>query len=193
MAIALVLTGGRASRFGGADKTLVEIAGIPSRDRVLAACAGHRRILIGPETPGHPLPENVLRLREDPPYAGPVAGIACAQKHFTADDAVLLLGGDMPLISPAVLDSLLPVDRVPRMLVDCNGRRQFLCAAWPGQLLHESLHRLQPHAGASLKALYRTAEEIAGECELVPSESESADLDTPEDLLRVKQMLDTNT
>ena len=193
MAIALVLTGGRASRFGGVDKTLAEIAGVPSRDRVLAACAGHRRILVGPETPGYPLPQDVLRLREDPPYAGPVAGVACAQEHFSDEDTVLLLGGDMPLISPEAILSLLPAETVPRMLVDPNGRRQFLCAAWPGYLLRKALKRLQPHEGASLKSLYRVAEEIAGECELVSSQSESADLDTPEDLARVRQILDTNT
>ncbi|MBV7411568.1 NTP transferase domain-containing protein [Dermabacteraceae bacterium TAE3-ERU27] len=193
MAIALVLTGGRATRFGGVDKTLAEIAGIPSRDRVLAACIGHRRILVGPETPDHPLPQDVLRLQEDPPYAGPVAGVACAQEYFGNEDTVLLLGGDMPLIASKVLDSLLPVGEVPRMLVDRSGRRQFLCAAWPGRLLHEALARIHPHEGASLKSLYRVAEEIAGECELVASDSESADLDTPEDLARVRQIVDTKT
>jgi len=76
----IVLAGGRGSRLGGAVKPAVEVAGRTLLSRVLDARTLARRVVIvgpvsarvaaGPEASG------VLWALEDPPFGGPVAGIA---------------------------------------------------------------------------------------------------------------------
>ena len=76
----IVLAGGRGSRLGGTVKPAVDVAGRTLLSRVLDARALARRVVVvgpasahaavGPETTG------VLWTLEDPPFGGPVAGIA---------------------------------------------------------------------------------------------------------------------
>ncbi|MDY7543501.1 MULTISPECIES: molybdenum cofactor guanylyltransferase [unclassified Cryobacterium] len=76
----IVLAGGRGSRLGGAVKPAVEVAGRTLLSRVLDARTLARRVVIvgpasarsaaGPEATG------ALWALEDPPFGGPVAGIA---------------------------------------------------------------------------------------------------------------------
>ena len=73
---AVILAGGRASRLGGASKPDVRVGGRRLLERVLAAtvAAGVRRtVVVGPS--GLVAPP-VLSALEDPPFGGPVAGIA---------------------------------------------------------------------------------------------------------------------
>ena len=79
---AIVVAGGRSSRLGGSPKALMR----PDRDGAPALVRGavdaliglglpaHRIAVVGPE--GLPLPDGVLRTREDPPFSGPAAALA---------------------------------------------------------------------------------------------------------------------
>lgn len=79
---AIVVAGGRSSRLGGSPKALMR----PDRDGAPVLVRGtvealiglglpaHRIAVVGPE--GLPLPDGVLRTREDPPFSGPAAALA---------------------------------------------------------------------------------------------------------------------
>lgn len=118
---AIVLAGGRASRLGG-DKPNVHVGGRRLLDHVLGATTGARRVVVvGPDdllAGGR-----VSLVREDPPFGGPVAGLAAglaqlAELSDAGTDAdagadagatsepVLLLACDVPLAPRLVPDLL---------------------------------------------------------------------------------------
>ncbi|GAB3162627.1 hypothetical protein GCM10027059_15680 [Myceligenerans halotolerans] len=81
---AIVLAGGRASRLGGATKPGLLSGGVPLLHLALDAAQGARRIaVVGPDDlagviAAHPAAPRTVLTREDPPFGGPVAGIAAA-------------------------------------------------------------------------------------------------------------------
>ena len=89
---ALILAGGQGRRLGGRDKAALPVAGRTLLDRVLAACTGAEQVvLVGPG----PAPDGVLRVQEDPPGGGPVAGIVAGLAQV-ASAWVLVLAVDQP-------------------------------------------------------------------------------------------------
>ena len=62
---AVVLAGGRAARLGGRAKPQLEVGGRTMLDTVLRAVEdAERRVVVGPP---QPLPDDVVRVREQPP------------------------------------------------------------------------------------------------------------------------------
>lgn len=109
---ALIIAGGRGERLAASApgtvpvKPLLEDAtGRRLIDRVLDACADAERIVVAAEMP---LPDDVTRVREDPPLAGPAAGIAAGVAAIPADYTgdVLVLPADLadPASVVAALD-----------------------------------------------------------------------------------------
>ncbi|WP_292715989.1 NTP transferase domain-containing protein [Microbacterium sp. 13-71-7] len=110
---ALVLVGGRARRFGGAAKPLVELGGSTPWERTLVAlreCGVAPVVAAGPgwgdAGPGEGrAPTGVAAtvpvgwVREDPPFGGPVAAIAAGLPALAGTEWALLLAGD--LVHPA--------------------------------------------------------------------------------------------
>lgn len=95
----LVLAGGRGRRLGGVSKADVVLGGRRLLERVLEARADcGTAIVVALEEVE--VPDGVLRTLEDPPDGGPVAGIAAGLRVLAAEDApeqaVLVLGCDMP-------------------------------------------------------------------------------------------------
>lgn len=109
---AVILSGGRSSRLGSVPKS-----GLIYRDQTLlegtlSAVAGRTRqvVVVGDVNQGD-LPAGVLASREDPPFAGPVCGIAAgvdtlASHNDQRSEYLLVLACDMPGIKSAV-DSLI--------------------------------------------------------------------------------------
>ena len=157
---AVVLAGGAASRLGGADKAMVDVAGSPLLSHVLAALATagvDRPIVVGPRrTLGGPQPR---WCREDPPGGGPVAGLAAALPLLTGE-IVLVLGTDLPSIGPALrpLSDACAGRRVA-VLVDGSGRFNYVAAAWPRTMLAAALSGA-PAAGRSLRSVYAGLEVV---------------------------------
>lgn len=143
---AIILSGGRSSRFGGVHKPGVELGGTSVISRILTAVrtadpaaevwvAGPTEGLSETET------ESVRSVREEPVFAGPLAGIAAAASAMersvgdaepssgdaeteagdtepssgdtepAEDDVTLVLAGDMPLITAGHLGELVDVCR----------------------------------------------------------------------------------
>jgi molybdopterin-guanine dinucleotide biosynthesis protein A len=108
----IVLAGGRASRFG-IDKLAVPIAGRPLLHHAILAVASvvdEIVVVIGPDGASPRLPTEAaggVRVVRDAvadggPLVGLVAGLAAARGPLA-----LLVGGDQPSLSPAVLAELL--------------------------------------------------------------------------------------
>ena len=112
MTAAIVLAGGRASRFG-ADKLAAPLAdGRSVLNHAVAAVSAVASSVIVVLAPGterpFDLPEGVVAVRDPERYAGPLAGLAVGLAA-TAAEIVIVVGGDMPVLDPAVLRLLIDV------------------------------------------------------------------------------------
>jgi molybdopterin-guanine dinucleotide biosynthesis protein A len=148
---AIVLAGGRASRLDGVDKPQLMIGGQSLLDRVVDAVADAGHIIV--VGPAQPVSRDVVLCQEEPPGGGPVAALATALP-LTEADVVLVLAADLPGIAPAVpalLDAL-PAHGAA-LLVDANGRRNHLAAAWRRSELADALAAVGEPAGAAMRAL----------------------------------------
>jgi molybdopterin-guanine dinucleotide biosynthesis protein A len=132
---AIVVAGGRSSRLGtGADKTRLQVEGVPLLDRVLTAVADAKhRVVVGKP---RPVAVPVRWAREEPTGGGPAAAVV-AGLELVAAPIVVLLAGDLPRLAGATVRRLLdattagagadPFDGA--ILVDSGGRRQHLTCA----------------------------------------------------------------
>lgn len=125
----VVLAGGRGARMGGADKGLVEVAGRPMIEHVLAALGPQAAALAVNANRnaheyaryGHP----VLPDRLDG-FQGPLAGMASALES-AATRLVLVVPCDSPLVSPAL---------GPRLHAALVEREANVAVAHDGERLH---------------------------------------------------------
>ena len=125
---AVVLAGGRSSRFGR-DKLAEPIAGEPLLSRTIAALgpvASDMVVVAGPDS-SRVLPAGIRLVRDRVAYGGPlvavVTGLAAARHG-----SVVVVGGDMPWLCAGVLllmvESLIPAHEAAALQFD--GRRQQL-------------------------------------------------------------------
>jgi molybdopterin-guanine dinucleotide biosynthesis protein A len=124
---AVILAGGQSSRFGR-DKLAEPIDGRPLLTLAIDAVrpvVDEILVVAGPDgSPDHP---DDARLVHDPrPFQGPLAGAAAGLAATTAD-LVLIVGGDMPGLVPAVLARLvagLADATVDAVVLDADGTRR---------------------------------------------------------------------
>lgn len=182
---AIILAGGRAGRLGGASKPDLVVGGRRLLETAIAAARsiGCREVVVvGPHTLDAP---GCLVVREDPPFGGPVAGLAAglAALEERAND-VLVLACDMPDAGAAALR--LTAARVdnPRSdgvcLVDETGREQWLAAIYSRSALARAFDALGDDvAGASMRRLAASVDLIT-----VAGGDTTHDIDTWDDLSR---------
>ena len=190
---AIVLAGGRSSRFGS-DKARLALDGVTMVDRTVAAArlADPRHVVVVAD-PELPVAGPVLRTRETPPYAGPTAGVVAglralagpATTYDIADDSwVLLLGCDTPRVAEAV-QTLLAHDVAPDaggVLLVHEGRPQWLLGRYRRGPLLRAADRLGDPTDRALRHLL-------GDLHLersTPPDDRAADFDTPADLHRLR-------
>jgi molybdopterin-guanine dinucleotide biosynthesis protein A len=183
---AIVLTGGSAVRFQGADKASMEIAGLTMLEHVLGALAEVPDVVVVGEEVLTSRP--VTFVREDPPGGGPAAGVLAGLSGFPRPPRLLVvLAVDMPMVTTATVGRLLlSTDEDGALLVDEDGRRQYLCAIYSGAALARAAPPLEEQHGMSMRSLaagLRLAE--------VPALSwEARDVDTWADLTELRERLD---
>jgi molybdenum cofactor guanylyltransferase len=125
----IVLAGGRSARFGR-DKLAEPIGDRPLLQLAIVAMETVASDVIVVAPPGVDLPIRVpVRLvHDEAPYEGPLAG--CLTGLTAArEPLVLVAGGDMPSLEPAVLDFLvraLEASSADAALLDYRGRWQQL-------------------------------------------------------------------
>lgn len=205
---AVVLAGGRGRRMGGADKAALRLGAERLVDRAVAAArnAGAARVVVvGPASAGA---SGALAVREDPPFSGPLAGLAAGLRALDAPalagarDAslgepprpewVLLLACD--LADPAAVCSAL-VSALSRaraegrlrdglLLEDPDGRAQWLAGVYRVAALRAGLDDVgETLADRPLRLAFARAELIRHPA----AAGITADIDTPEDLERARR------
>ena len=181
---AVVLAGGAAARFGGADKPGLDLDGRALLAHVLDAVAtAERRVVVGPP---RDVPPGVLVCREVPPGGGPVAALAAGIVHTNAS-SVVVLAADLPWIGPAVdrLLAGLEADNIEAaILVDRNGRLNPLAAAWRRSTLLAALAR-EPPTGRAMRRLLAGVPLML----ILDEDGWSFDCDTQADLDRARTWL----
>jgi len=114
MLTAVVVAGGRSTRFGEADKAVADLGGVPmvrrvadrlvdTVDALVVNCRADQRAAIEEALADYPLP---VRYAVDPdPDEGPMAGIRTGLRSVESEYA-FVCACDMPFVDPAVVDLL---------------------------------------------------------------------------------------
>lgn len=199
-ALGIVLSGGRGSRLGGADKGAIEVGGSTLLDRAVAAAADERPARVVVVGPSAPSAGGVAALGggdaewrttvESPRFGGPAVALAAGVRELLAwagsgadalaadrDAWVTVLACDLP--NPAAAVAVLDehgagVDDDGVVLQDDDGRAQWLTARYRLPALVEAVADVRPDD--SLRAL------VGGlDLALVAAGDAVHDIDTPED------------
>ncbi|WP_198416089.1 molybdenum cofactor guanylyltransferase [Cryobacterium suzukii] len=198
----IVLAGGRGSRLGGALKPAVEVAGRTLLSRVLdARPVARNAVVVGPPAArpaaGERSSDALIWALEDPPFGGPVAGIAAGLRALeTTSDApadwVLVLACDLPWGADAarlLVAAASALDTVGEQtvgeqtegvhLTDDTGHAQWLAGIYRTPALRAAANRLGDRVnGASMRELLAGLN-LAG---LLDDSEAGADVDTWEDV-----------
>lgn len=123
----IVLAGGRSSRYGR-DKLAEPIDDRPLLHLAIDALAGvtSEVIVVAPPDVDPPLPAGPRLVHDETPYEGPLAGTMTGLVA-AREPLVLVVGGDMPSLEPAVLALLvraLEASSADAALLEQRGRRQ---------------------------------------------------------------------
>ncbi len=192
---AVVLAGGRSARLDGTSKAGLVVDGARLLDRALAASARARRVVVvGPPeladalpvpgpTSGYVGPTPGLT-REDPPFGGPVAGLAAGLRALPDPGApwVLLLAVDVPRAARAIalLERAVSREPVEGAYLVRDRRAQWLVGLYRRAALDAALDGIETD-GAPMKRLVG-----ALPCAEVPDPAGwSDDIDTPADAARL--------
>jgi molybdopterin-guanine dinucleotide biosynthesis protein A len=199
---AVVLAGGRARRMAGdVAKPARTVGGVSMLARVLAAVpAAKPRVVVGPASLADLVPPGVGLTSEEPPGAGPVAATAAGLARLDPPTGIVaLLAADLPLLSTVILDALRDAlddghdtGLDGAVLLDAEGRVQWLCGVWRTAALHTRLATLTggtgPAALAGLSMRQLLGELAAARVPLPAAATEWFDCDTEEDLRRAEEL-----
>lgn len=195
-ATGIVLAGGRSSRFGR-DKLAVPIEGVPLIHHpvlALAAVCSEVVVVLAPDAPEPSMPTGtgvpVRFVRDQESFGGPLIGILAGLEH-AAGSLALLVGGDMPLLDPALLQLLLrrlAAGESEALALVYQRRRQQLPCALRSQAALPVARRLVAVGERSIEVLLRnlrTGE--VDEADWRPLDADAVslrDVDRPEDVRR---------
>lgn len=180
---AVIVAGGRATRLAGTNKPEWVHAGHRLLDDALAAAAGASRTVVVGDVE---VPDGVLLTREDPPFGGPVAGIAAGLESLSQATTeprppwVLLLASDLPHAERAVrrLFDFDPGEHDGSLLIDAEGRPQWLIGCYRLSAVTARLAR--PDRPSSLYGLLEPLNLLG----VLTSAEITADIDTKADAAR---------
>ncbi|WP_395725817.1 molybdenum cofactor guanylyltransferase [Nakamurella sp.] len=190
-AAAIVLAGGGGRRLGGVDKPALRIGDRTLLEVALGAVDGVPTVLVGP---ARAVPAGVVVVREDPPGGGPAAAVAAGVAGLPGDlppDApVAVLAADLPALDVAAISRLCAAlssrsaGQHGAVLVDGQGRRQWLIGVWRLGPLAAAVRQRTDWHGASLRELLGPLHptEVRG------YEAAADDVDTPDDLRRLGEV-----
>jgi len=180
---AVVLTGGGAVRLGGADKASIEIGGLTLLEHALGAMLDINEVVVVGESV--PTTRPVTFTREDPADGGPAAGVLAGLRAFARrPDLLVVLAVDMPLVTSATIRRLTEASGPDgAVLVDADGRVQYLCAAYRVEAIDRERPSYEEEHGLAMRDLVRGMD-----LENVPAFGpETRDVDTWADLLALRE------
>jgi molybdopterin-guanine dinucleotide biosynthesis protein A len=188
---AAILAGGQGRRLGGVQKPLLEVGGRTVLERTVAAVAplAGALFLVGDPALLGGLGHRVVADRR--PGQGPLAGLEAALAESPAE-TLLLLGGDMPFLTTALLERLL--GEAPGADVVCMaGERGLepLCARYHRRLLGQ-VTALLDGGERSVQALLEALAGSAALAALPPRDARErlalTNLNTADDLARARAL-----
>lgn len=191
---AVVLAGGRSSRFGS-DKLSAVVDGRPLLERALSAVAAVTPTIILVVAPGGEAavpPHLTARttVAHDPvAFGGPLVGLVAALE-ICVTPLVVVVGGDMPRLVPEVLRRLTAAlgAGVSAATLEVPGRTQPLPIALDVAAARRSAGTVLEHGGRSLRDLLRDLDAVAIPAaawrSLDPAGDTIADVDRPSDVDR---------
>ncbi len=182
----VVLSGGTAARFQGADKASMEVGGATLLEHVLGALADVPEVVVVGEELVTSRP--VTFVREDPVGGGPAAGLLAGLTGFPRPPRwAVVLAVDMPMVTTDTVRRLqLACLGDGALLVDEDGRRQYLCGIYRTEALKSAAPAYEQQHGLSMRALVSDLDLAE-----VPALAwESRDVDTWEDLTALRERLD---
>ena len=153
-----ILAGGRGERLGGVEKGLLRVEGRTIIERQLELAAGLAEVLLITPRPG-PYTGLPLRLISgELPGRGPGAGLVAALAASTTP-WVLMLGCDMPFVTPKVVELLAAERRegVEVIRFEVGGCSQPLLALYRASLAPALSMQLEAGDAPGLLALSRSA------------------------------------
>ena len=169
----IVLAGGRGARMGGLDKAQVTLDGVRLVDHLLSSLTGIPVVVVSPQ-----LALNVPVVSEDPPFGGPVAGVAAGFRALDSPDLVGVLSVDAPdsaAMLPVLVDALSADPHADVAVVRAaDGHIQPLCAVWRAAGLDRALEQLGTVRDQAAKKLLRAASRVVE----VPGDGAERDYDT---------------
>jgi molybdopterin-guanine dinucleotide biosynthesis protein A len=187
---AIVLAGGRSSRFGR-DKLAEPIEGRPMLERAIDAVstvATDVVVVVAPN--GAPtIASGVMVARDRQAYDGPLAGLATGLAALDPEvEHVIVVGGDMPNLVPAVLERLLGlVDRADAAILEDDAGPRPLPMAARRSIVQPAADRLLANGERRLRALLAELDAVVAINRAIwraddPSGETLRDVDVPGDL-----------
>jgi molybdopterin-guanine dinucleotide biosynthesis protein A len=187
----VVLAGGRSTRFG-TDKLATPYRGTPLLQHAalrLAELCDDVVVVLAPDAPDPGLPPGI-RLAHDPTEGeGPLAGLHTGLLAVVRSDIVLVIGGDMPDLQPAVAREMVRVlddagvDAV--VLADGDRPRPLPCVlrSLPAaDVVHTLLHAGRRRLRDAIDGLRTAVIDEATWTALDPARRSVFDVDVPSDL-----------
>jgi molybdenum cofactor guanylyltransferase len=170
--VGVILAGGRARRFGGIDKGLVEVAGRPMVEWIVDALRPQvDALLINANRNEERYRDTGLRVIGDllPDFQGPLAGLAAAMAQVPPSGAILTVPCDSPLPPPMLAARLAGALAGPdaELAVAHDGERLQLVHALVPVALGESLAAFLAEGGRKVETWYarhRVAVVDFGDC-----------------------------
>jgi molybdopterin-guanine dinucleotide biosynthesis protein A len=134
-----ILAGGRATRFGGRDKSAIRVGGRTILERLLAELSPLGEVLL--VGGGHAAP-GVRAVPDSIPGCGPLGGLHAAL-GASHDDPTVVVACDMPFVTGALAAYLARLtDRVDAVVPQTDGGLHPLCAAYTRACLDPVSRRL---------------------------------------------------
>ena len=153
---AIVLAGGRSSRFGR-DKLAEPIDGRPMLEHAIDAVSkvATEVVVVAAPDGAQRIPSGVTLARDRRAFEGPLAGLATGLAAFDPEvEHVVVVGGDMPTLVPAVLARLLDlVDRADAVILEDDPGPRPLPMATRRSIVQPIADRLLASGERRLRAL----------------------------------------
>jgi molybdenum cofactor guanylyltransferase len=153
---AIVLAGGRSSRFGR-DKLAEPIDGRPMLEHAIDAVSkvATEVVVVAAPDGAQRIPSGVTVARDRRAFEGPLAGLATGLAAFDPQvEHVVVVGGDMPTLVPAVLARLLDlVDRADAVILEDDAGPRPLPMAARRSIVQPIVDRLLASGERRLRAL----------------------------------------
>lgn len=186
---AIVLAGGRSSRFGR-DKLVEVVAGRSLLEHAIAGVAplaSETIVVVAPDE-SRTVPAGTILASDPASFQGPLVGLLTALRR-AAHPVVIVAGGDMPSMVPAVLAMLvdgLADPGIDAVLLEQDGHGRPLPGALRTAPATAAAERLVAAGERSLRALYEAIATVAVDeptwRALDPGGRTLRDIDLPADL-----------